>query len=251
MEPDVKLILGDALTELLRLPERSFACVVTSPPYNLGHHHERAAGKTRRWQGEYPGFSDNLPVGDYVAYHRAVIEELLRVLKPQGLIWYVHRRRPELQGRRELSLADQVLRGYPVRTEIVWHKPGGGIFSLPHRGDGGPVCYPAAKYETVFLIAKCSSASVERDIAKDGDVWAIPAERVQGHPAPFPVALAARCIAATAEQGPVLDPFIGTGSTALAALEQGRDCTGIELVSETWDIARRRLATAAGVPRLL
>ena len=107
------------------------------------------------------------------------------------------------------------------------------------------------RYETVILIGKSRCASIDRGIAKLGDVWSIPRERVKEHPAAFPVALAHRCIAATSAQGPVLDPFIGTGSTALAALEQGRDCTGIELASETLDIARRRLVTAGRAPRLL
>ena len=245
------LILGDALTELRRLPDRAFACIVTSPPYNLGHHHERARGQKRQWQGQYPGFADKLAAGEYVSFHRAALNEMLRVLRDDGLVWYVHRRRPESAGRTEASLLDQVIDGFPVRSEIIWHKPGGGVFNLPHRGDGGPVCYPAVKYETVILIAKSRCASIDRGIAKLGDVWSIPRERVKEHPAAFPVALADRCIAATSAQGPVLDPFIGTGSTALAALEQGRDCTGIELVSETLEIARRRLVTAGRAPRLL
>ena len=236
------LILGDALTELRRLPDRAFACIVTSPPYNLGHHHEGARGQKRRWQGQYPGFADKLAAGEYVSYHRAVLNEMLRVLHNDGLVWYVHRRRPEIAGRTEAALLDQVIDGYPVRSEIIWHKPGGGVFNLPHRGDGGPVCYPAVKYETVILMAKSRCASIDRGIAKLGDVWSIPRERVKEHPAAFPVALADRCIAATSAQGPVLDPFIGTGTTALAALQQGRDCTGIELVAETLHLARCRVA---------
>ena len=238
----INWILGDALTELRRLPDCSFACVVTSPPYNLGHQHERARDKKRRWQGQYPGFADKLSAPEYVSYHRAVLEEIMRTLRNDGLVWYVHRRRPDSAGRTEATLLDQVIEGFPVRSEIIWHKPGGGIFNLPHRDNGGPVCYPAVKYETVFLLAKTECASVDRGIAKLGDVWSIPRERVKGHPAAFPVALAERCIAATSARGPVLDPFVGTGSTALAALRQGRDCTGIELVAETLDLARRRVA---------
>ena len=120
-------------------------CGYGSPPYNLGHHHERARGRKRRWQGQYPGFADKLSAGEYVSYHRAVLSEMLRVLRNDGLVWYVHRRRPEIAGRTEAALLDQVIDGYPVRSEIIWHKPGGGVFNLPHRGDGGPVCYPAVK----------------------------------------------------------------------------------------------------------
>ena len=246
----LNLVLGDALEQLQLLPSGSFACVVTSPPYNLGHHHQRAKNE-RLWEGAYPGFEDAMAGDKYVEYHHQVVAELLRVLRPDGLLWYVHRRRPHAQGRLAITDVDHILEGFPVRDEIIWHKPGGGVFNLPHRGHDGAVCYPANKYESVFLLAPTPAAGVSREVAVMGDVWSIPRGRVRGFPAAFPVELARKCIAGTAAQGPVLDPFIGTGSTALAAASLGRDCTGIELVPETLEMARGRLANLIRFPSLL
>ena len=235
----------DALEHLRRLPDDSVACFVTSPPYNVGHHHARSHG-LRRWQGAYPGFADTLAPDDYVAYHRDVMDQMLRAVHPDGLIWWVHRRRPHATGRTELSLVDRVLEGFPVRSEIIWHKPNGGVFNLPHRSNGnGPVCYPANKYETIFLLAPSPSAGVSRDIALLGDVWIIDKERVAGFPAVYPVELARRCIRGTVPEGLIVDPFLGAGSTVLAARDLGRDAVGIELVPDTLRLAIRRIETTA------
>lgn len=252
------LIHGDALQELRRFPDRSFACVVTSPPYNIGHNNEKAGqpdseGFHHRWQGQYPGdFDDLLDPEEYIAYHRAVLGELLRVMQPEGLCWWVHRRRPHPTGQEYPGPVDRILAGFAVRSEIIWHKTGGGTFNLPTGGKKDcPVNYPANRYETIFMLPAAPSGRMDRDVAKETDVWPLRKERVKGHPATFPVELAARCIAGTSAQGPVLDPFMGTGSTALAALAAGRDCTGIELAEETLEIARRRLDRAGQSPKLI
>ena len=239
------LIHGDALERLQDMTTQSFACAVTSPPYNIGHHHQRARNE-RRWEGAYPDFSDRMELECYIHYHRQVLTELLRVVQPDGLLWWVHRRRPSARGRAAVDVVDRVLDGFPVRDEIIWHKVGGGVFNLPHRGRRPDVCYPANQYETVFLLAPTPEAGVTREVAVLGDVWSIARQRVPGFPATFPVALAAMCIRGTAAQGSVIDPFMGTGSTAIAAQQLGRSVTGIELSEKTLAIAQRRvrLATA-------
>ena len=243
-----KIICGDALEQLRELPPDTFAAIVTSPPYNLGD--RNAPGKSKR-SGvlqpghnpvEYIGFSDALDLGAYSHFHRQVMAEMLRVVLPTGLIWYVHRRRPVFDPDGLPSLAEQVLAGFPVRSEIIWHKGPG----MNHctAGPGKGYYYPCPSYEVVHLLARDKSALLKRDIAKYGDVWQLPRER-NPHPAPFPLALAARCIEATMAAGPVLDPFIGSGTTALAAQAAGREWLGIEQAEDYVRMARERLNPAA------
>ena len=239
----INLIQGDALEEITRFPAQEYACIVTSPPYNIGHHHQRSKND-RRWEGAYPGFNDKVETETYIQYHRRVISELLRVLRPEGLLWYVHRRRPSARGRTEIDDVDHILEGFPVRDEIIWYKNNGGVFNMPHRGRRKDFCYPGNKYESIFLLAPTPEAGITKEIAARGDVWPIPKEKVRGFPAAFPVKLAQQCIAAATIEGPVLDPFMGTGSTAIAARNLGRDCTGIEIATETMTIARQRIALA-------
>lgn len=242
-----RIITGDALDALDALPSSSFAVCVTSPPYNLGWSNPASkAGKggvaaPGRYRGEYAGFDDRLPDSDYVEYHRAVVAQLLRVLQPDGLLWYVHQRKGQSEPTGCPALVDLVLGGYPVRKEIIWDKgrPGAGFCAA---GRTGGAFYPTPSYETIFLLAKDRSALLDRHIAAQGDVWRFPRPRNTGHPAAFPLALVSECLDATLASGPVLDPFLGSGTTALAAMQKGRDWLGIEQAPEYVELAQEQLA---------
>ena len=249
------VLCDDALAALRRQPDGRFAAVVTSPPYNLGiSNHPRKSGpggvaRAGRWRGSYDGHDDALSPDEYVAYHRAVLDELFRVLRPDGLIWYVHSRRPRYNPDGTPALVDRVLAGFPARCEIIWDKGGPGVgFAAPGPAPGGAY-YPTLGHESVFLLAAGKQALVRRDIAAAGSVWRIPRERTPGHPAPFPLALAARCIEGTAAPGPVLDPFCGSGSTLAAAARLGRECLGIDQSEKYCAIAQRRLGDCAVLAR--
>ena len=237
-----RVVHGDALAELTALPDGVFGAVVTSPPYNHGASNPQPAGdrRTRRWRGGYREFDDALPTGEYVDYHRRVVAELLRALRPDGLLWYVHRRKSRHDPDGSPALVDAVLAGFPVRAEVIWDKgwPGAG-FCAP--GPEGGAYYPTPGFESVFLMARDRSALLERGIAAAGDVWHIPRVKDDEHPATFPVELALRCLRATLAGGPVLDPFLGTGTTAQAAVRLGRPFLGIERARAYVDMARLRL----------
>ena len=134
----VEIIQGDALAVLETLAADSFAAIVTSPPYNLGRTNPLSkAGKggvprARTTPTAYAGFEDNLHPNDYIAYHRRTVYECLRTLRPDGLMWYVHRRRPDYRG--DTPLVNEILYGYPVRSEVIWPE-GAGVESL-HGGAG-------------------------------------------------------------------------------------------------------------------
>lgn len=83
------------------------------------------------------------------------------------------------------------------------------------------------------------------------DVWCLPTSAGKNGPAEFPLALAGRCIALTSREGDlVFDPFVGVGTTAVAALMLGRRCLGFD-ISETYiDVAAKRLAVAERERRL-
>lgn len=133
----VRVVCDDALAALRRQPDDCFAAVVTSPPYNLGHTNPASksgpggVARAGRWRGSYDGHADALPPDEYVAYHRAVLDELLRVLRPDGLIWYTHSRRPRFDPDGQPALVDRVLAGFPVRCEIIWDKGGPGVGFCP------------------------------------------------------------------------------------------------------------------------
>ena len=99
------------------------------------------------------------------------------------------------------------------------------------------------KYEVIYFIAKSEFRLTPKANAAV-DVWLFDQERDNPHPAPFPIALARRCVAASGD-GVVLNLFLGSGTTALAARNEGQRWIGIDIDAAYCDMARRRLDAAA------
>lgn len=233
-----RIITGDAVTEMRKMPSESIGLVVTSPPYNQRNSTGNGMkdGRGGKWSGAalldgYSDHADNMPHGDYVEWQREVLTEAMRLLTPDGAIFYNHKWRVQnglLQDRSD------IVDGFPVRQIIVWRRRGGINFN---KG------YFLPTYEVIYLIAKRGFVLAPKANAL-GDVWEIQQEMNNSHPAPFPVELAQRIIGATTAEV-VLDPFIGSGTTAVAAVNLGREYVGIELSPEYAAQARDRVASHA------
>jgi modification methylase len=230
-----KFNCGDAVEVMQRLPDGCVDVVVTSPPYNLKNSTGNGMkdGRGSLWvkaeiRDGYAEHADNMPHGEYVAWQRAALTEMLRLLKPTGAIFYNHKWR--VQGGLLQDRSD-IVEGFPVRQIIVWNRNVGINFNAG---------YFLPTYEVVYLIAKPAFRLAPKANAY-GDVWSISMEMKNNHPAPFPLALADRCVASTTGQV-VLDPFMGSGTTALAAVDNDRDFIGIELSKEYCVLAERRLS---------
>jgi modification methylase len=222
-----QIICGDALEVMRRLPDGCVDLVVTSPPYNI--HSVKGYG-TSSWrhpklENGYDGYADNLPPEEYVAWQRACLTEMLRLIPEDGAVFYNHKWRI-----RQLRLH---VKGFPLRQIIIWKRQGF-VFNR---------AFFVPRYEVVYLIAK-RGFKLAPKASGLGDVWAISQRLGNPHPAPFPLELPARIIGATAAQV-VLDPFMGSGTTALAARNLGRTFVGIEQSRLYCQMAEERLATAA------
>ena len=229
---------GDCLPLMRRMPPASVQLVVTSPPYNLLNSSGNGMknGNGGKWAGAalmqgYADHADRMPHADYVAWQRECLREMLRVLAPDGAIFYNHKWRVQ---RGLLQDRADIMDGFPVRQIIIWQRAGG----FNHNPG-----YFLPTYEVIYLIANPKFRLAPK-AGGIGDVWRIRQDRNNPHPAPFPVDLARRAIAATTAQV-VLDPFIGSGTTAVAALLEGRDYVGIDVSDEYCRLARRRVAAAA------
>ena len=155
-----------------------------------------------------------MPHDKYVEWQRECLAGMLRVLRPDGAIFYNHKWRVQnglLQDRQD------IVDGFPVRQIIIWQRAGGINFNPG---------YFLPNYEVIYLIAKPEFRLAPKANAY-GSVWSIKQEHNNPHPAPFPIELAARCIRSVGA-GIVLDPFIGSGTTAIAAEMAGVPWLGIE-----------------------
>ncbi len=226
---------GDCLELMNRMPEESVDVVVTSPPYNIKNSSGNGLknGSGGKWPNAklidgYDAHDDALPHEEYVAQQRDILSATMRVLKPTGAIFYNHKWRIQkglLQDRAD------IVEGFPVRQIIIWQRAGGINFNPG---------YFLPTYEVIYLIAKPHFALAPKANAV-GDVWKIPQESKNPHPAPFPIELAQRCIESTTGQV-VLDPMMGSGTTAIAAELAGRNWIGMDLSRTYCDLATERIA---------
>jgi len=229
-----KNINGDCIEIMRKMPDESVDLVITSPPYNLKNSTGNGMkdGRGGKWSSAalmngYEGHADNMPHEDYAAWQRECLKEMLRVTKEDGAIFYNHKWRVQgglLQDRQD------IVGEFPVRQIIIWRRKGGFNFNPG---------YFVPTYEVIYLIAK-PKFKLAPKASGFGDVWEFNQEMKNPHPAPFPVDLIERIIGSTNAQV-VLDPFMGSGTTAIAAINLQRDYIGIELSKKYCDMAEERI----------
>jgi site-specific DNA-methyltransferase (adenine-specific) len=229
-----QIITGDAVQVMRTLPDESVDLIITSPPYNLKNstgNGMKTGGKQWANPGLMNGYDthdDNMPHEEYVEWQRECLHEMLRLIPDTGAIFYNHKWR--VQGGLLQDRSD-IVQGMPVRQIIIWKRKGGINFNPG---------YFLPTYEVIYLIAK-QRFTLAHSANRYGDVWEFQQERNNPHPAPFPVALAERMIASMTAQV-VLDPFMGSGTTAIAAINLGRSYIGIDISARYCEMARQRIA---------
>ena len=228
---------GDCVELIGQLPQQSIDLIVTSPPYNIKNSTGNGLknGSGGKWpQAElikgYIGHDDAMPHADYVDWQRQCLRAMMRVLKDDGAIFYNHKWRVQ---RGLLQDRADIVDGFPVRQIIIWQRSGGINFNPG---------YFLPTYEVIYIIAKPGFRLAPKANAH-GDVWRIPQESKNPHPAPFPLELAQRCIESTTAKV-VLDPFMGSGTTAIAAERAGREWIGIDISEAYCELARERIDAA-------
>lgn len=247
---DVILFNGDCLNLLKEVPSGFVRLVITSPPYNIGKPYEK-----------------RLEFDAYLSQQKSVIEECVRILARDGsLCWEVG----NYVNNGEIVPLDIPIYsicksfGLKLRNRIIWHFGHGLHASKRFSG----------RYETIMWFTKEDLYVFNLDAVRipqkypqkksykgpkkgqfsghpmgknPSDVWEIPNVKSNHpektiHPCQFPVELIQRLVLAFTNKGDwVFDPFIGVGSTAIAALLHGRKAMGAEIVKKYIDIAKQRL----------
>ena len=240
-----------------KVADRSVALVVTSPPYFAGKEYEEALG-----EGHVPG-----SYLDYLEMLTEVFAECVRTLEPGGRIAVnvanLGRRPYRSLSADVIAILQDRLR-LLLRGEVIWQKQRGaagncawGSFQRP----GNPVLRDLTERVVVASKGRFDRAETARRRDRDGlpsvssltrdefmdatlDVWELPAESATrvGHPAPFPVALPERLIHLyTYVDDLVLDPFMGSGTTGVAAVRTGRHFVGYDTDPAYVERARGRI----------
>lgn len=260
------LIVGDARQILKTLPDESFRCCVTSPPY-WGLRDYGVGGQ----------IGAEMLVEDFITDLVAVFREVRRTLRKDGTFWLnigdsytsggrtwrdadaknqgraMSYRAPTPEGLKPKELVGIPWRvalalqadGWYLRADNIWYKPNCQPESVKDR--------PTRSHEYLFLFTKSERYFYDHQAVQEPTangktrnrrtVWQVNTEGFPGaHFAVFPTGLVRPCIQAGTEPGDqVLDPFFGSGTVGLVCQQLGRECTGIELNEEYADLARKRL----------
>ncbi|MEM3370920.1 MAG: site-specific DNA-methyltransferase [Candidatus Woesearchaeota archaeon] len=223
------------------LPDNSVHLMVTSPPYNVGKEYD-----------------ENLSLSEYREFLIRVWKEVYRVLVPGGraCINIANLGRKPYIPLHSFIIEDMQKLGFLMRGEIIWNKAS---TASPSTAWGSwlsaknPVLRDIHEYILVFskeTFSRFNHDDQPATMTKDEfleltkSVWTFGAESAKrvGHPAPFPVELPLRCIKLyTFENDVVLDPFIGSGSTAVAALMSNRRFVGYDINKEYVKLAEKRI----------
>lgn len=272
---DIEIIVGDARNELVRIPDQTFQCCITSPPY-WGLRDYDFEGQI----GAEP------KVEKYIEHLVAVFKQVKRTLHDDGVLWlnigdsYTSGgrtwRAPDKKnmGRAmgyrpetPIGLKPKDLIGLPwrlafalqadgwyLRSDIIWNKPNCQPESVKDR--------PTRAHEYIFLMSKSERYYYNYEAIKEPaqtngrqngsmknrrTVWDLHTEGFKGaHFAVFPTKLVKLCMLAGSKAGSaVLDPFFGSGTVGVVAKETGRQCVGIEMKEEYAEMARDRIMCAS------
>jgi len=222
------------------LPDNSVHLMVTSPPYNVGKEYD-----------------ENLTLKEYRDFLKKVWVEVKRVLVPGGraCINIANLGRKPYIPLHIFIIEDMMGLGFLMRGEIIWNK---GSSGSPSTAWGSwlsaknPTLRDIHEYILIFSKGMFSRESLKRNstISRDEfleytkSVWTFAAEPATkvGHPAPFPVELPYRLIQLyTFEDEVILDPFIGSGQTAIAAIKASRHYVGYDINQEYVKLAKKRI----------
>ncbi len=236
--PWVNKIYNTSCISMDDLPNDSIDTCITSPPYfNL------------RDYGHKDQIGSEIDLSSYIENMSVVFREVFRVLKPTGTCWLNIGETYEVGNRSRwdgIKKKDQMLVPYHVATRLkadgwmvlqtfIWHKPD--TMPSPVRDRTAPA------HEYIFLLAKTQSYALAKMVQDIPPLWSISKNRYAGlHFATMPREIVRRCVLlGSPASGVVLDPFLGSGTTAEVAVGCGRKFVGYELNQDYCRIAMNRI----------
>jgi modification methylase len=223
----------DALEGIKQMEDESVDIIITSPPYNkagLNGNYNKKHKRTIDYGGDIN--IDNRPEEEYQEWQIEILNECHRVLKKDGLLFYNHKNRI-VRGKGYIISPYSWLLKTPflIRQEIIWNRKNG--------PNPDPSRY-VPTYENIYVLSKSKDTIFKRnkDVEHKTDIWTINPDRKNNHPAPFPIDIPRNILSSLNADKikdraiTVFDPFNGSGTTGVAAIENGFNYIGFDIIDE-------------------
>ena len=221
-----KIIQGDNLEVMRGMQDKLVDLIITSPPYNLGKDHH--TGNKR-----HNPYNDNMPEKEYQEWQIETLTEMYRVLKDDGSLFYNHKNR--IKKGEQISPYEWLLKTpFIVKQEIVWVNRSQNFDKIR--------LYPWT--ERVYWLTKSPKTKMTNTLNHcdvfDWNEWK-PVGTKGSHTRAFPEEMVSDILKCFPDAKLVMDPYAGSGTTAIASAKAGRDYIGIEINSDYVDIAKGKL----------
>ena len=219
----------DVLEGLSKLENESIDLIITSPPYNLGNNHHTGSKR-------HKSYDDDMNEKEYQDWQAKVLNECFRVLKKEGSMIYNHKNR--IKEGIQITPYEWILRtNFIVKQEIVWVNRSQNFDKIRF--------YPFT--ERLYWLAKDPKTQLVNVLNKydvfDWNEWKPVGTKLK-HTRAFPLKLVKDMLAVFPKAKLVLDPFMGSGTTAIACRQMKREFIGFENKKEFIDICNKRLNQA-------
>ena len=218
-----KIYCGDSLEIMKDIPDESIDLTITSPPYNLGNYHHTGNKKTQV-------YADNLPEKKYQLQQIKILNEVFRITKETGSIFYNHKNR--IKDGISITPYQWILKSkWFLKQELVWFNGSQNFDKIRF--------YPMT--ERVYWLVKNKNTKLFNTInAHDLFKWKAVGSNGE-HTRAFPKKMVSDILRCFPEAEIILDPFLGSGTTAVACQELHRNFIGIEISPKYIEIAKERL----------
>jgi site-specific DNA-methyltransferase (adenine-specific) len=220
------IICGDCLDVLRIMPDEYIDLIFTSPIYNLGNNHHTRSKRINP-------YDDNMPELEYQQWQLAILNECFRVLKNGGSMWYNHKNR--IKNGVQITPYEWLLQSnFIIKQEIIWFNQGPNFDKVRF--------YPMT--ERLYWLVKSPKTKMI-NVINHHDLFTTQDWKPEGtnkeHKRAFPVKMVTDILYCFPEAEIILDPFMGSGTVAVASKMLGRSYIGIEISPEYCNYAENRL----------
>jgi modification methylase len=235
-QPFLNRVVNSNCLDLLKdIADETIDLTITSPPYNLGVKHHTGNNVFK----SYDEYIDDMPEEEYRAEQIKVLNEIYRATKQGGSIMYNHKNR--IKNGKQITPYEWLLKtDWILKQEVVWF----------NRSQNFDKCRFYPMTERIYWLSKgintnFTNAINQHDLIKDT------AEGTdKEHKRAFPVKLAQRFIICFPDAELIFDPYMGSGTTAIAAIREKRNFIGSELSSKYCNNANKRIKNELSAPTL-
>ena len=226
----------DCLETLAKMEDNSIDLIITSPPYNKNFYAPSGKGGDKVWsamrgrQIPYDVYNDSMPPQEYESWQKKIISECLRVLKPSGSLFYNHEENIVGGG----IINPSYVYDFNVHQQIIWDRGTSPALDNHYFFPITEYIYWIVKDKKQFFFDKSKSVF-------KSTIWRMNVDK-NPHPAPFPYIMAANIINCCSKEGDIVyDPFMGSGTTALASVKLGRQYIGSEISEKYVSMANEKI----------